>query len=231
MDIQKYIPQRVKDRADRFSLAVLIIAFLVFGGLVYSAPEKTGSGDKISWSQIVQSGYKDEYFMLYRYIDNYRQLSESAGIYRNIREYSWLNRFTAVRLTRAIFIQCRKYNIDPNLVFAIIMVESTFRPDAVSDKGAVGLMQILPSTAEYISGLYGYSYRGEDSLFDPVANVKLGTAYFAYLQRKLEDVEHALWAYNYGPSRFNAILRRNPSFIPQYVDQVMSDWDYFSSKN
>ena len=64
--------------------------------------------------------------------------------------------------------------VSPFLIASIIRVESNFQKDAVSPKGAKGLMQLMPSTAEYVAGLKGVEY-DEQSLTDPAFNVALGT--------------------------------------------------------
>jgi len=171
--------------------------------------------------------YINSYLNPYIYINSYYRLSAEVRIFKKIIDNSELNYFTAMRLTSTILTQCEKYNIDPDLVFAIINVESTFDSHSVSDKGAVGLMQLLPSTARYISEQYGYSYKDKGSLYDPVTNVRIGIAYFSYLYRKLGYLHYALWAYNYGPRRQSIILNRNPEFTPNYVKQVLTNWQYF----
>ncbi|GFR34887.1 hypothetical protein TCEA9_06990 [Thermobrachium celere] len=63
------------------------------------------------------------------------------------------------------------------LVFAVIKVESNFDKNAVSNKGAVGLMQIKPSTAEYISNLLKDDSFDKSKLFDPDLNIRYGCFY------------------------------------------------------
>lgn len=84
-----------------------------------------------------------------------------------------------------------KYNIDTVLIASIINTESGFNYTKVSKKNAVGLMQLLPSTAK--------SLTNEDyDLFDPTTNINLGVKYLAYLINKFQDVDTALFAYNAG---------------------------------
>ncbi len=83
------------------------------------------------------------------------------------------------------------YNLDPNMVFAVIRAESNFNPYAVSKAGARGLMQIMPAT--------GAEMRIRD-LFDPEQNVAGGTQYLAKMMELFDDnVELSLAAYNAGP--------------------------------
>lgn len=91
------------------------------------------------------------------------------------------------------------YGLDENLVYAVIKTESSFNAEAVSAKGAAGLMQILPSTAEYISIKW---YNGEKyDLLNPETNVKYGCKYLAHLIEKFNGVEAGLAAYNAGEGK------------------------------
>lgn len=83
-----------------------------------------------------------------------------------------------------------RYAIDPQLVLAVISVESAFNPQAVSPKNAQGLMQLMPGTAERF---------GVKQVFDPVENIKGGLAYLRWLLAFFEgDVRLVLAAYNAG---------------------------------
>lgn len=90
---------------------------------------------------------------------------------------------------------CKKYNIEKNLVFSVIYSESSFVKDKVSSAGAVGLMQIMPSTAKYVCEMLGKS---EYDLFDEKDNIEIGVKYLAYLFGKFKSEEYVLYAYNGG---------------------------------
>ncbi len=85
-----------------------------------------------------------------------------------------------------------RYGVDEKLVRSVISVESAWRPDAVSPKGAIGLMQLMPGTARMLSV----------DPKDPVQNVEGGVKYLAQLSEKYSgDLEKILAAYNAGPGR------------------------------
>ncbi len=113
-----------------------------------------------------------------------------------------LTRLQAKKLAKTINEHCDQYDLDPFLILAVIQVESNFSPRAVSNKGAIGLMQVTPSTAEYLAEKLGISIRGNKSLHDPFINVRLGIYYLSLLQDRFDNIEHALLAYNFGPGRF-----------------------------
>jgi hypothetical protein len=84
----------------------------------------------------------------------------------------------------------KSYDVDPALVRAIIMAESSYNPRAVSKKGAKGLMQLMPKTAEYL---------GVEDSFNPEHNIDGGVRYFKELLDQFDgDVKLALAAYNAG---------------------------------
>jgi len=101
----------------------------------------------------------------------------------------------------------RRHSLDPDLVQAVVAVESGFRPDAVSPKGAQGLMQLMPYTARAL---------GVKDTFDPAANLDGGTRYLrALLARYNGDVSRALAAYNAGEG---AVARHGG--VPPYPETL-----------
>ncbi len=126
----------------------------------------------------------------------------------------------ALKLAKTIVGECNSYDLDPFLILAVIHVESEFTPQAVSNKGAIGLMQVMPNTGKYVANQMGISYSGSKSLYDPFVNVKLGIHYLSFLTDRFSSTENALAAYNYGPANFakNKRLATNP---PRYVKKVL----------
>ncbi|MEF9388199.1 lytic transglycosylase domain-containing protein [Ralstonia solanacearum species complex bacterium KE056] len=117
----------------------------------------------------------------------------------------------------------RKWNVQPELLRAIIAVESKFNPRAVSKRGARGLMQLMPGTARRFTA---------GDLFDPRANVLAGAQYLRFLLDLFgNDVELAVAAYNAGE---NAVIRagyRIPAFAEtrSYVPAVMAHYRRLSA--
>lgn len=104
--------------------------------------------------------------------------------------------------------QCREIGEDLALVLAVIHTESRFRPDAVSPRGAVGLMQIMPDTGRWMAERIGREGYTEDKLYEREWNLAIGISYIQYLRRQFPgSVTTALAAYNAGPSKVQSWIR------------------------
>jgi len=116
------------------------------------------------------------------------------------------------------------YGYDPALIVAVIMTESSFDPSSRSHRGAVGLMQLLPNTAESLAEETHRPWSGEHALLDPTFNISLGVRYLAKLHKRFGSLELALAAYNYGPSRVEEILRRGSPVPMDYTQRVLDHY-------
>ena len=92
----------------------------------------------------------------------------------------------------------KENNVDPLLIYAIIKAESNFDDEAVSGRGATGLMQLMDNTAKEVATNEAVEYVSNESLFDPEVNIKLGVKYFANLIEVFNNNAVALAAYNAG---------------------------------
>jgi len=113
------------------------------------------------------------------------------------------------------------FDLDPNLVRAVIKTESGFDSQAVSKAGAMGLMQLMPETAQDL---------GVDNVFDPVQNIFGGTRYLRQMLDRYEgNLDQALSAYNWGPGN----LERSRGFLPEetrnYLERVNRYYKEYSS--
>lgn len=134
-----------------------------------------------------------------------------------------------------------EYELDPWLVFAVIRVESAFKVNAESSAGAQGLMQLMPSTAEWIIEMTGFEMTARD-IWQPEANIRLGCWYIDWLRDYYDgDMPAALAAYNAGISNVNVWLTegiwdgslKNLADIPfaetrRYLSYVYESRDMYS---
>lgn len=126
----------------------------------------------------------------------------------------------------------RNYELDPALLAAVIYRESKFEADARSASGAIGLMQLLPATAEGIAVHTGGSRFQVDDLYDPEINVRYGSFYLRRLLRKYGDVREALAAYNAGQANVDRWLAAGEGIrfpeTREYVDEVLELRDVYA---
>ena len=134
------------------------------------------------------------------------------------------NKRCAERLFHPIIIQAAsRYQVDPALVKAVIMAESSYNHLAVSKKGAIGLMQLMPKTAEYL---------GVKDSFNPEHNINGGVKYLKQLIRQFDNnIKLALAAYNAGSRK----VRKYQGIPPikathYYVDKVIEYYQYYKSE-
>ena len=131
---------------------------------------------------------------------------------------------TAADIDSAIEQAAARHNVDPNLVRAVVKVESNFNPNAVSRKGAMGLMQLMPSTARQLK---------VNNPFDPEQNVDAGVRHLKQLLESYGgDVRLTLAAYNAGAG---AVARSSgvPHFAEtqNYVRRITSLYNAGSGLN
>ena len=125
-------------------------------------------------------------------------------------------------LASAIVRESYRYGFDPNLVLAVIHIESRGDAFAVSPAGAMGLMQIMPATGEELTSELEILWTGPQTLFQPVLNVRIGIAYLRQLEDRYGDVATALAAYNWGPGRIDARIRRGAALPARYSALVFA---------
>jgi len=133
------------------------------------------------------------------------------------------------QVSRAIAEEARRAGYDPLLILAIIDVESEFDVDAVSSRGARGLMQIQPVTLHWFAEKQGLRLTREEMSADPALCVRLGIRYLRSLQDRFGgDLPTALMAYNAGPDRIRQALReRSLEPFRFYPRRVKRDFQRF----
>ena len=133
------------------------------------------------------------------------------------------------RLAVTIIREAKKNGLDPLLVTALIRIESSFDNFAVSNVGALGLMQIMPDTGQWLAEQREEPLRNSKNLFDFEKNVALGCGYLKSLIHQMGSVEAALLAYNAGPGAAKRILTgadrkaREKAFQP-YARKVLAEY-------
>lgn len=117
----------------------------------------------------------------------------------------------------------KQHRLDPALLHAVISAESSFIPEAVSEAGAMGMMQLMPSTAQRF---------GVDDPFDPEANIDGGARYLRHLLDRFADLNLALAAYNAGEAAVQSYGNIIPPYpeTQRYVEKVLAYYAYFQER-
>lgn len=136
-------------------------------------------------------------------------------------------------IVQSVSLISGRFRLDPLFIFAVMYEESRFRRGSVSEKGAQGLMQIMPATGEYVETVLLNRRSEANSLFQTSHNILVGTRYLAYLAERFDhNWFHALVAYNWGPTRLQRALTEGesiPGVVSRYADRVLKR--YSSLKN
>ena len=128
---------------------------------------------------------------MYMYVDRDGTVHlTNVPTHSKYRPFYGLGKFAGKKYSHHINRASRIYGLDPELVNAVIKAESDFQPQAVSSKGAMGLMQLMPETVQDM---------GVDDPFEPEDNIEGGVKYLSGLLKRFGSVELAVAAYNAGP--------------------------------
>lgn len=117
-----------------------------------------------------------------------------------LKPQNWfLKKIYKLEYSEYVYKYAEENNIDPYLVFSIIKAESNFQRHIQSSSGAIGLMQLMESTAIEMANELGEEIIIKEALYNPEINIKIGTNYYAYLIKHYDgNKELALAAYNAG---------------------------------
>ncbi|MBR1657473.1 MAG: lytic transglycosylase domain-containing protein [Synergistaceae bacterium] len=160
--------------------------------------------------QLSPDAYQQTQPLKSKFVDVLNDVERAKKISRRESSVSGKTNYDALK---DVINECaEKYNIDQELIRAMIQVESGWNTDAVSNKGAQGLMQLMPRTSAML---------GVEDPFDPVQNIEGGVRYISDLTDKYRgDIEKALAAYNAGPARVDS--GNIPDVSRRYVKNIMS---------
>lgn len=150
--------------------------------------------------------------------------------------------FYPMKFSEQITDYAEQFDIDGALIASVANTESAFNENAKSSKGAIGIMQLMPSTARWVAEKMNEEFQ-EEKLFDGEYSLKLGSYYLSYLVKSFDDVKLGLCAYNAGPSNVRSWLANKEysqdgktlSIIPfdetkQYLNKVYKNYSYYSKK-
>lgn len=134
---------------------------------------------------------------------------------------------TIVRLTDLVYQNSRQFGYNPELLLAVIHVESRFDPRALGRyrsgnlSGALGIMQVKYETALEVAKPLGIRNLKPEDLFDPEINMIIGTAYLTQLITRFRSFKLGILAYNLGPGTVRGTLARNEQLPTRYYEKVL----------
>ncbi|MGQ0792652.1 MAG: lytic transglycosylase domain-containing protein [Deltaproteobacteria bacterium] len=206
-------------------LIIILVIFPLAALLLLATPSESQGG---GFYQTSKSGVPT-YTNIAPRERGYKRLSISDGVYRG-SSYGYkaprLGKFKySEKYDHDINNNALLHGVDPNLVKAVIKVESNFNSMAVSPKGAMGMMQLMPGTAKIL---------GVTEPFNPSENIRGGVAYLKKLMAMFGgDVKLALAGYNAGE---NAVIKHGYSIPPYaetrgYVESVLAHYNHLKNKS
>src|SRR5262249_47445575 len=133
------------------------------------------------------------------------------------------------KLAEAVLTESSRGGLDPLFVLALVSVESRFRISVESERGASGLMQLMPSTFAWIAGREPDIADDAQVMEDPVIDVRLAVRYFKWLEHRFHSRDQALMAYNAGPKRVQQYKKSGdfPESLKEYPRRVMKEYQRF----
>lgn len=131
-------------------------------------------------------------------------------------------------IANSVHREAKRYDIDYRLVLAIMKVESNFKNDAISRRGARGLMQIQPSSARIIARESGVQVKGAKCLHEPEKNIQIGVSYLSKLRGMFDNIVSALHAYNAGPARVKKPVDHDNVKTTAFTRRVMREYRQIS---
>jgi soluble lytic murein transglycosylase-like protein len=205
-------------------LAVVGFVFTALVGLAGAMVEQiplNNNRDKVNIPLLLEEAKQDSHKVAEQNVKEVQEFQQVLAAIRKTK--SKLNPHEEWELARVVIDQGRNFGLDPMLALSIIRIESNFNPNAVSPVNAIGLMQVLPSTARALAYELEEKWGGADSLFDISTNVRLGLYYFRKLETHYKgNRKVALAAYNFGPTYVDRMIKEGGHVPRKYAAKVIN---------
>src|SRR5271157_174992 len=124
-----------------------------------------------------------------------------------------------------VYTESKERDLDYRLVLAVMKIESNFKQDAVSSKGARGLLQIKPSLGRGIADTLGVTWSGDRILHEPEKNIKFGVYHLSQLIENFETLQWALYAYNSGSTKARELSAQHKQPGIRFAKAVLSEYE------
>lgn len=218
-------PRQGNRRSQWWIWPILVLQVIVIAGIVWiftqAGPQIGALDQKAQVLAGETSALKREIQQLRQYMAS--KSNEDIIFLKIMVTKPEVNPDLAKQIAQNVSRYCALYGQDPDLVLSIIAVESHFNPRAVSNKGALGLMQVMPQWKRVL-GI-------TEDLKDPEASIKYGLQILGFYLEMYKDRKMALTAYNRGPGPVDMALMRGQSPLNGYVPRVMKTYKHLKSMN
>lgn len=175
----------------------------------------------------------DDFAMHWRSVRAFQRVYYSAsGETRDSLSFDFQFLMHPVPFPAQVFENCMRNGIPPHLVYAMMRQESRYDQNAVSSAGAVGLMQLMPSTGQHVAGKLGYPDGSDEQLFVPEVNLTFGIWYASHLlARTSGDPLMMLAAYNAGLGNARRWFRDGGNEQSRAIISMVDGIDYGETKD
>lgn len=225
----------------RFPSYLLLLMFLTFtgytAGSIYWIMKKDNEVEKYRRIELdLNNQIKERDQNLHQIRQRIEQLERRVEIYEAVQDLSHasVGKPAQKKIAMVVDDTSGKFGIDPYLLLSIMSTESTLRPWVNSDKGARGLMQLMPSTGRSLAEMVKQEPRliglkdGEElpqlTLKDIESNIQLGTLYLTQLIMKYRNLEEAIYAYNLGPTLYEKRKSEGGQIPRNYYKKIINKY-------
>lgn len=182
--------------------------------------------------QNLESEVKDKNLKIQEKDVEIRELQEYKNILDAVRDLSSskLSEKEELEIASAIRVTSERYRYNWRLTTAMIMTESSFRPNIESRDPSYGLMQIKLRTAKEVAPKVGLKVRNKKELMKISTNVTIGSTYLLDQIIYFKDVKKAIIAYNLGPTKTRRIEKRRGEFETEYFVRIIKNYNYLKEQ-
>ena len=216
--MKKNLIKNIKTRILLKKIGILLIGIGIWGlieAFQYNFPKDLN----IVIQDVIRKNHAAELLNVNADNINVSAFDGDANFYQYIAQYLRQNndKIDATKFTQELMNLSQKNAYDPIFILAVIKTESAFNFDAIGSAGEIGLMQIKPTTAEWICKKKKIKWMGANALKNPEYNMLVGAHYFKYLKKSLKSQSlKYVNAYNLGMTSMNRKLSKDLKKHPYF---------------
>lgn len=160
--------------------------------------------------------FNEDFYNAVKIAGEYASLIYGEGLIGIDRET--IKRLFPYHYNEDVIKSSTEFNIEPSLIYAVMREESRYKKDIVSHANAIGLMQIIPATGDFVANKLKIT---SFDLANPENNIRMGTYYLQFLKRNYEDYPLILSSYNAGPGRTRSWVKLYKNFDKETMYELI----------